>query len=139
MSVLDSTEVLDVAGYAAAVRRSLVDLGPDQVDDLTDDLEADLADALADERHNAHGRGVLEQFGPPEEYAAELRAAAGLLPVAAAGAARVARAGRAHRRRAWSGCSGTCARSAGGRRSRGSSSRSGRSGGWSVRGWATRW
>ena len=82
MSVLDSTEVLDVAGYAAAVRRSLADLGPDQVDDLTDDLEADLADALADERHNAHGRGVLEQFGPPEEYAAELRAAAGLLPVA---------------------------------------------------------
>lgn len=83
MSVLDSTEVLDVAGYAAAVRRSLADLGPDQVDDLTDDLEADLADALADERHNAHGRGVLEQFGPPEEYAAELRAAAGLLPMAA--------------------------------------------------------
>ena len=83
MSVLDSTEVLDVAGYAAAVRRSLVDLGPDQVDDLTDDLEADLADALADERHNAHGRGVLEQFGPPEEYAAELRAAAGLAPVVA--------------------------------------------------------
>ncbi len=82
MSVLDSAEVLDVTGYAAAVRRSLADLGPDQVDDLTDDLEADLADALADERHNAHGRGVLEQFGPPEEYAAELRAAAGLLPVA---------------------------------------------------------
>ncbi|WP_028050875.1 hypothetical protein [Cellulomonas sp. URHD0024] len=52
------------------------------MDDLTDDLEADLADALADERHNAHGRGVLEQFGPPEDYAAELRTAAGLLPMA---------------------------------------------------------
>ncbi|MBO3086525.1 hypothetical protein [Cellulomonas fengjieae] len=80
MSVLDTTEVLDVAGYAAAVRRSLVDLGPELVDDLTDDLEADLAEALGDERHVAHGRGVLEQFGPPEEYAAELRAAAGLAP-----------------------------------------------------------
>ncbi|GEK21293.1 HAAS signaling domain-containing protein [Cellulomonas xylanilytica] len=83
MSVLDTTDVLDVAGYAAAVRRSLADLGPEQVDDLTDDLEADLAEALDDERHVAHGRGVLEQFGPPVEYAAELRAAAGLAPAAA--------------------------------------------------------
>ncbi|KQR12226.1 hypothetical protein [Cellulomonas sp. Leaf334] len=84
MSVLDTTDALDVAGYAAAVRRSLADLGPEQVDDLTDDLEADLAEALDDERHVAHGRGVLEQFGPPEEYAAELRAAAGLAPATAA-------------------------------------------------------
>ncbi|MET0788759.1 MAG: hypothetical protein ABWY33_05895 [Cellulomonas sp.] len=81
MSVLDTTDALDVAGYAAAVRRSLSDLGPEQVEDLTDDLEADLADALADERHVAHGRGLLEQFGPPEDYAAELRSAAGLAPI----------------------------------------------------------
>lgn len=85
MSVLDTTDALDVAGYAAAVRRSLSDLGPEQVEDLTDDLEADLADALADERHVAHGRGLLEQFGPPEDYAAELRAAAGLVPAATGG------------------------------------------------------
>ena len=85
MSVLDTTDVLDVAGYAAAVRRSLADLGPELVDDLTDDLEADLAEALDDERHVAHGRGVLEQFGPPEDYAAELRAAAGLAPATAPG------------------------------------------------------
>ena len=76
-----TTEVWDVAGYAAAVRRALVGLGPEQIEDLTDDLEADLADALADERHNAHGHGVLEQFGPPDDYAAELRSAAGLAPV----------------------------------------------------------
>ncbi|KQY42938.1 hypothetical protein [Cellulomonas sp. Root137] len=88
MSVLDTTDVLDVAGYAAAVRRSLVDLGPELVDDLTDDLEADLAEALDDERHVAHGRGLLDQFGPPEAYAAELRAAAGLAP-ASTGARRV--------------------------------------------------
>jgi len=84
MSVLDTTDVLDVAGYAAAVRRSLADLGPELVDDLTDDLDADLAEALADERHVAHGRGLLEQFGPPEEYAAELRAAAGIAPARSA-------------------------------------------------------
>ncbi|WP_421732538.1 hypothetical protein [Cellulomonas sp.] len=85
MSVLDTTDVLDVAGYAAAVRRSLADLGPELVEDLTDDLEADLTDALADERHVAHGRGLLEQFGPPEAYAAELRSAAGLAPAVAHG------------------------------------------------------
>ncbi|WP_028047351.1 hypothetical protein [Cellulomonas sp. URHE0023] len=76
-----TTEVWDVDEYAAAVRRALVGLGPEQIEDLTDDLEADLADALADERHNAHGRSLLEQFGPPQEYAAELRSAAGLAPV----------------------------------------------------------
>ncbi|MEZ0447931.1 HAAS signaling domain-containing protein [Cellulomonas sp. ICMP 17802] len=85
MSVLDTTDVLDVAGYAAAVRRSLADLGPEVVEDLTDDLEADLAEAMADERHTAHGRGLLEQFGSPEEYAAELRAAAGLAPAVSRG------------------------------------------------------
>jgi hypothetical protein len=83
MSVLETTDALDVAGYAAAVRRSLADLGPELVDDLTDDLVADLTEALADERHVAHGRGLLEQFGPPEEYAAELRAAAGIAPAGA--------------------------------------------------------
>lgn len=80
MSVLDTTDAPDVAGYAAAVRASLADLGPEVVDDLTDDLDADLAEALADERHVAHGRGLLEQFGSPQAYAAELRAAAGLAP-----------------------------------------------------------
>ncbi|GIG19651.1 hypothetical protein Cch01nite_03750 [Cellulomonas chitinilytica] len=88
MSVLADTAGLDVVGYAAAVRRSLVGLSQDQVDDLTDGLEADLADALADERHVAHGRELVEQFGAPEAYAAELRAAAGL---PAAGDARARR------------------------------------------------
>ena len=89
MSVQDTMGVLDVAGYASAVRRSLADLGQEQVEDLTDDLEADLAEALTDERHAAHGRGVLEQFGPPEDYAVELRAAAGLAPASRAGRVRL--------------------------------------------------
>ena len=57
-----------VKEFAASVRRQLLDLGPDTVDDLTDGLEADLADKLADG----------EPLGDPIAYATELRAAAGL-------------------------------------------------------------
>ncbi len=73
--------VHDVPGYAAAVRRALVGLGPEQIEDLTDGLEADLAEALADEEHVRHGGDLVELFGTPEEYAAELGAAAGLEPL----------------------------------------------------------
>jgi hypothetical protein len=57
-----------VKEFAASVRRELLDLGADTVDDLTDGLEADLADKVADG----------EPLGDPIAYAAELRAAAGL-------------------------------------------------------------
>ncbi len=76
-----------VTAYAAAVRSHLGDLGPEQVDDLTDGLEADLAEALEDEAGGAvalEGESLLDlarRFGPAREYAAELRAAAGLDPV----------------------------------------------------------
>lgn len=73
-----NVRTVDVSAYADAVRRALADLGPDQVDDLTDGLEADLAEAMADDRHARHGATLLEQFGPPEQYAAELRSAAGI-------------------------------------------------------------
>ncbi len=73
-----------VTAYAAAVRSHLSDLSPEQVEDLTDGLEADLAEALED----AAGGGVAadeasvldltRRFGPAREYAAEMRAAAGL-------------------------------------------------------------
>ena len=59
-----------VAEFAAAVRAALVDLGADEVDDLTDGLEADLTDRLAD--------GDAAEFGDPVAYAEELRVAAGL-------------------------------------------------------------
>jgi len=55
--------VVDVTAYAAAVRRALADLGPDQVEELTDGLEANLADALADEWHVGHGADPVAQFG----------------------------------------------------------------------------
>lgn len=84
-----------VSAYAAAVRAHLADLPADQVEDLTDGLEADLAEALEDAATgmaDAAGPGVddagaldlTRRFGPAAEYAAELRAAAGL-PAAGAG------------------------------------------------------
>lgn len=67
--------ITDAHTYAAEVRRHLVGLTPEQVDDLTDGLEADLGEALAD----APGTGdLVARFGEPRAYAAELRAAAGL-------------------------------------------------------------
>jgi len=77
MSMLEAPAA-DVDAYAAAVRRALADLTPEQVDDLTDDLEVALADALADDHRATTGVGLVGLFGTPEQYAAELRAAAGL-------------------------------------------------------------
>jgi len=65
-------DIEHVTAFAKAVRRSLSDLGPDTLDELTDGLEADLADKLADG----------EPLGDAAAYAAELRAAAGVSPVA---------------------------------------------------------
>jgi hypothetical protein len=75
-----------VAGYATQVRRALDDLPDETVEDLTDGLEADLLDALADldgptpdaARFTADRLTAL--FGPPTEYADELRSSAGLAP-----------------------------------------------------------
>ena len=97
-----------VGAYAAAVRKHLGDLSPEQVEDLTDGLEADLAEALDDPTRPITGEipvatgastspsgdgptqklpraagptSVLDlaaRFGSPETYADELRSAAGL-------------------------------------------------------------
>lgn len=87
---MTATVLLDhVSAYAAAVRRHLRDLSPEQVEDLTDGLEADLAEALEDQAGRAPagddpaagGEALLDldgRFGPAGEYAAELRTAAGL-------------------------------------------------------------
>ena len=73
----------EVTRFVEAVRQALDDLTPDEVDELTGGLEADLDDALADDP----AAGV-ERFGSPADYAAELRAAAGLPPRAARGGRR---------------------------------------------------
>lgn len=88
-----------VRAYATAVRAHLGDLPPELADDLTDGLEADLADALEDPAGpvatgeiplvrpgaGGPGAGVIDlraRFGPAADYAAELRAAAGVAPSA---------------------------------------------------------
>ncbi|WP_066584938.1 HAAS signaling domain-containing protein [Cellulomonas timonensis] len=67
--------ISDAHTYAAEVRRHLLGLTPEQVDDLTDGLEADLGEALAD---TPGTDDLVSRFGEPRAYAAELRAAAGL-------------------------------------------------------------
>lgn len=74
----------DVAAFAAAVRERLHDLTVAERDDLTGDLEVNLA-----EQHAERG---ARRLGDPEDYARELRAAAGLPgPVDAAGGGASAR------------------------------------------------
>ncbi len=59
--------------YLEAVRRALGDLDPATRDELLEDLPEHLNEVAAE------GEGTLtERLGPPEAYAAELRAAAGL-------------------------------------------------------------
>ncbi|SFK21310.1 hypothetical protein [Cellulomonas sp. KH9] len=79
MSIVDDAIAQDVRTYAAQVREALADLDREQVDDLTDGLEANLTDALADDRRT-HRASLVDEFGTPATYAAELRSAAGLAP-----------------------------------------------------------
>ena len=64
----------DVTAYLAAVRASLGDLPEAERDDLVSEVEASLADAAAE------GGSLTARLGPPEEFATELRTAAGLHP-----------------------------------------------------------
>jgi hypothetical protein len=92
MNTITSTDTLSahVRGYAQAVRLHLADLGPDLAEDLTDGLEADLTEAVLDDGGapaDAVGTQAFDlaaRFGPADQYAAELRTAAGLPPTAPA-------------------------------------------------------
>lgn len=68
MSTATATHEERARAFATAVRTSLSDLPTDEVDELTDGLPSDLAERLADGG----------ELGDPEQYAAELRQAAGL-------------------------------------------------------------
>jgi HAAS domain-containing protein len=70
----------EVTEYLAAVRAALDDLPTTERDDLLGEVEPSLLDAASEA-----GGNVSARLGPPEEFAAELRAAAGLhVPAAAA-------------------------------------------------------
>jgi uncharacterized membrane protein len=64
-----------VARYAAAVRAAVADLGAEERAQLLDDLEAHLQEVAAES-----DAPLTERLGPPETYAAELRAAYGAPP-----------------------------------------------------------
>ncbi len=65
----------ELEAYLAAVRTTLADLAPEERDDLLGELQAALLEAAGE------GDGpIAARLGPPEEFAAELRASAGLDP-----------------------------------------------------------
>lgn len=69
---MTTTTTLSASGYATAVRAALADLDDEVRDELCEDLEAHLAEVEADTE-----APLTESLGPPEAYAAELRASAG--------------------------------------------------------------
>lgn len=69
----------EVEEYLASVRRALADLPGAERDDLLAEVEASLVETTEE------GEGpITARLGPPEQFAAELRAAAGLHEAAAA-------------------------------------------------------
>jgi hypothetical protein len=63
----------DVESYLTRVREALADVPLDERNDLLSEVEASLYDTASET-----GGSVAARLGPPEEFAAELRAAAGL-------------------------------------------------------------
>ncbi|MFC7544839.1 hypothetical protein [Plantactinospora sp. GCM10030261] len=70
MTVISGQEITE---YVARVRAALADLSPEVRRELLEDLPEHLAEVGAE-----NGGTLVERLGPPEAYAAELRAAAGL-------------------------------------------------------------
>ena len=68
----------EVAAYRDMVREALRDLPAHERDDLLAEVEASLLDTASE------GMPIAERLGPPDAFAAELRAAAGLQPAAPA-------------------------------------------------------
>jgi hypothetical protein len=65
----------NVEGYLAALRAELSDLAPEERDDLLAEVEPSLLEAAADGDEPIAGR-----LGAPADFAADLRASAGLPP-----------------------------------------------------------
>ena len=65
----------DVRAYLDAVRHHLADLPSEERDELVEDLEAHLLEVAAES-----DEPLASRLGPPDDYAAELRASAGYPP-----------------------------------------------------------
>lgn len=81
MNAPEMTRRLDVAHFVDEVRAALCDLPQDDREELIDGLEADLTERLQD---SGDEHTPVSALGSPAEYAAELRAAAGM-PATAGG------------------------------------------------------
>lgn len=81
---MNAVDTVEVDRYLARVRAALSDLPEEARDDLLEDLPAHFAEVL-----DEHGGSLEERLGPPEAYAVELRAAAGLDEVPPRGRARL--------------------------------------------------
>jgi hypothetical protein len=68
------TEQYEITAYLYAVRAALGDLPESMRDELLEDLPEHLAEVLAEA-----GGTLVDRLGPPERYAAELRASAGFV------------------------------------------------------------
>ena len=74
MTALEQAEPdVEVRAYARQVRAALADVPADRLTELLDDLEEHLVEVAAE-----GGEPLAVRLGPPAEYAAELRRAAGL-------------------------------------------------------------
>ncbi len=87
----------EIEAYLAAVRASLSDIAEDERADLLAEVEASLVEAAGE------GDRPIASLGPPEEFAAELRASAGFgepaeAPAAPRGYGRARVGGRARAR-----------------------------------------
>jgi hypothetical protein len=68
----------DVESYLARVRAALADVPPEERSELLAEVEASLYESAAES-----GGSIAARLGPPEDFAAELRSAAGLHTAAA--------------------------------------------------------
>lgn len=69
-----------VQAYADAVRVHLADFPDAELDDAMDDVREHLADIAAELGEDLGEDSLVDRLGTPAQYAAELRAAAGLVP-----------------------------------------------------------
>ena len=65
----------NVAEYLDALRAELADLAPEERDDLLSEVEPSLLEAAADD-----DEPIAARLGPAADFAADLRASAGLPP-----------------------------------------------------------
>jgi hypothetical protein len=72
-----------VQRFTAGVRAALADLPPAEADDILDDVRSHIAELTEELGPDAGEQAVVTRLGSPENYAAELRAAAGYPPVPA--------------------------------------------------------